>query len=114
MRSREESNLKTDALRHLADALSEDIVATLEPKLLAEERNDSAQRPPLAVAFEELLAEAKALARERATVAGFSREDTPGADVVTPLESLAREAPETFRYNQALATEFGPGRILPG
>jgi hypothetical protein len=48
MPSPEESSLKTDALRYLADALSEDIAATPEPKLLAEERDDSAQRPPLA------------------------------------------------------------------
>jgi hypothetical protein len=49
MRSREESSLKTDALRYLADALSEDIAATPEPKILTEERDDSAQRPPLAI-----------------------------------------------------------------
>jgi hypothetical protein len=105
MRSREESNLKTDALRNLADALSEDIAATPEPKILAEEKDDSAQRPPLAVAFEELLA--KALARERGTVPGWSRADTPGVDAATPLRSLVREAPETFRYNPALAAELG-------
>jgi hypothetical protein len=50
MRSREESSLKTDALRYVADALSEDIAATSEAKILAEERDDSAARPPLALA----------------------------------------------------------------
>ena len=59
--------MKTDALRYLADALSEDIAATPESKILAEERDDSAQRPQLALAFEEILADAKALARERGT-----------------------------------------------
>jgi hypothetical protein len=52
----EESSLKTDALRYLADALSEDIAATPESKILAEERDDSAQRPPLALGFEEFKA----------------------------------------------------------
>src|SRR5262249_44062159 len=79
MRSREESSLKTDVLRYLADALSEDIAATPEPKILAEERDDSAQRPPLALAFEEILADAKA---------------------------LARKVPENFGDSQAPATEF--------
>src|SRR6516164_9405947 len=68
MRSREEYSLKTDALRYLADALSEDIAGTPEAKILAEERDDSAQRPPLALAFEELVANAKAVARKRGTV----------------------------------------------
>src|SRR5215467_13108666 len=96
MQSREESSVKTDALRYLADALSEDIAATPEPKILAEERDDSAQRPPLVLAFEELLADAKALARKRGTVLGISRSDTPGADTGTPLETLLREVPENF------------------
>jgi hypothetical protein len=96
MRSREESSLKTDALRYLADALSEDVAATPESKILAEERDDSAQRPPLALAFDELLADAKALARKRGTVPGISRADTPGADTGTPLETLLREMPENF------------------
>ena len=87
MRSREESSLKTDALRYLADALSEDIAATPEPKILAEERDDSAQRPPLALAFEELLADAKALARKRGTVPGISRADTPVAETGAPPET---------------------------
>jgi hypothetical protein len=107
MRSREESILKTDALRYLADALSEDIAATPESNILAEERDDSAQRPTLACGFEELLAEAKALARERGTVPGTSRADTTGADVGTPLETFLREVPENFSNSQALATEFG-------
>ena len=42
MRSREEFSLKTDALRYLADVLSEDIAATPDPKILAEEGDDSA------------------------------------------------------------------------
>src|SRR5215471_15765499 len=84
MWSCEESSLKTDALRYLADALSEDIAATPEPKILAEERDDSAQRPPLALAFEELVADAKALARKHGTLPGISRADTPGADAGTP------------------------------
>src|SRR6516165_1579048 len=79
MRSREESSLKTDALRYLADALTEDIAATPEPKILAEERDDSAHRPPLALAFEELLTDAKALARKRGTLPGISRADTEQA-----------------------------------
>ena len=78
MPSREEYCLKTDALRYLADALSEDIAATPESKILAEERDDSAHRPPLALAFEELLADAKAPARNRGTVPGISRADTLG------------------------------------
>ena len=49
MPSREEYCLKTDALRYLADALSEDIAATPESKILAEESDDPAQRPPLAL-----------------------------------------------------------------
>jgi hypothetical protein len=43
----EESILKTDALRYLADAVSEDIAATPESQILAEETDDSAHRPPL-------------------------------------------------------------------
>jgi hypothetical protein len=106
MRSREESSLKTDALRYLADALSEDIAATPEPKILAEERDDSAQRPPLALAFEELLADAKTLARQRGTVPGISRADALGADAGTPLETLLQqEAPENFGDIQAPVTE---------
>src|ERR1700758_1610242 len=105
MRSREESHLKTDALRHLADALSEDIVATPEPKILAEERDDSAQRPPLALAFEELLADAKALARKRGTISRISRGVTPGAGTGTPLETLLQEVPENFGDRQAPVTE---------
>src|SRR5262249_48408068 len=57
----------------------EDIAATPEPKTLAEEWDDSAQRPPLALAFEELLADAKALARKRGTVPGISWADTEQA-----------------------------------
>jgi hypothetical protein len=87
----EESSLKTDALRYLADALSEDIAATPESKILAEERDDSAQRPPLALGFEELLADAKALARKRGTVPGISRADTLGAD----MGSSDSQAPAT-------------------
>src|SRR6516162_4808288 len=87
MRSREESSLKTDSLRYLADALSEDIAATPESKILAEERDDSAHRAPLTLAFEELLADAKALARNRGTVPGISRADKLGAEVGTPLET---------------------------
>src|SRR5215475_13354268 len=105
MRSREESSLKTDALRYLADALSEDIAATPEPKILAEGRDDSAQRPPLALAFEELLADAKALARKRGTVPGISRADTPGADTGMPLETLLREVPENFGHRAAPVSE---------
>src|SRR6516165_4266295 len=108
MRSREESSLKTDALRYLADALSEDIAATPEAKILAEERDDSAQRPPLALAFEELLANAKALARERGTDPGISRADTLGAEVGTPLETLLRRVPENFSDSQASVTKFDP------
>jgi hypothetical protein len=78
MPSRKESSL-TDALRYLADALTEDIAATPEPKILTEERDDSAHRPPLALAFEELLTEAKALARKRGNVPGISRADTEQA-----------------------------------
>src|SRR5262249_13957629 len=100
MRSREESSLKTDALRYLADALSEDIAATPESKVLAEERDDSAQRPPLALAFEELLADAKALARKRGTDPGISRVDTLGADTGT-LETLLWEVPKSFGDSQA-------------
>jgi hypothetical protein len=98
--------LKTDALRYLADALSEDIAATPESKILAEERDDSAQRPPVALAFEELLEDAKALARKRGTVPGIWRSDTLGADTAT-LESLLREAPQNFSNSQAHVTEFG-------
>jgi hypothetical protein len=87
----EESSLKTDALRYLADALSEDIAATPESKILAEESDDSAQRPPLALGFEELLADAKALARKRGTVPGISRADTLGAD----MGSSDSQAPAT-------------------
>jgi hypothetical protein len=105
MRSREESSLKTDALRYLADALSEDIAATPEPKILAEERDDSAQRPPLTLAFEELLADAKALARKRGTIPGISRADALSADAGTPLETLLQEAPENFGDSQAPVTE---------
>ena len=105
MRSREESSLKTDALRYLADALSEDIVATPESKILAEERDDSAQRPPLALAFEELLADAKAVARKRGTVPSMWGSDTLGADTGT-LETLLREVPENFGDSQAPVTEF--------
>jgi hypothetical protein len=105
MRSREECSLKTDALRYLADALSEDIAATPEAKILAEERDDSAQRPPLAVAFEELLADAKAIARKRGTVPGIWRSDTLGADAGT-LENLSREVPENFSDSQTPVTEF--------
>ena len=96
MPSREEYCLKTDALRYLADALSEDIAATPEPKILAEERDDSAQRPPFVLAFEEVVADAKALARKHGTLPGISRADTPGADAGTPLETLSRETPENF------------------
>jgi hypothetical protein len=96
MRSREESSLKTDALRYLADALSEDIAATPEPKILAEERDDSAQRPPFVLAFEEVVADAKALARQRGTLPGISRADALGAEAGTPLEALLREVPENF------------------
>src|SRR5215471_15952091 len=110
MRSREEPSLKTDALRYLADALSEDIAATPELKILAEERDDSAQRPPLALAFEELLADAKALARQRGTVPGISRADALSADTGTPRESLLREAPENLRDSQAPATEARSSR----
>jgi hypothetical protein len=105
MRSREESSLKTDALRYLADALSEDVAATPEPKILAEERDDSAQRPPLALAFEELLANAKALARKRGTVPGISRADALSADTGTPLETMSREAPENFGGRAAPSPE---------
>jgi hypothetical protein len=91
MRSREEYSLKTDALRYLADALSEDIAATPESQILAEERDDSAQRPPLALAFQELPADAKALARKRGTVPGISRADTLGAD----MGSSDSQAPAT-------------------
>src|SRR5262252_3065881 len=105
MRSREESSLKTDALRYLADALSEDIAATPEPKILTEERDDSAQRPPLALAFEELLADAKALGRQRGTVPGISRADALSADAGTPLETLLQEAPQNLRDSQAPVTE---------
>jgi hypothetical protein len=107
MPSREESILKTDALRYLADALSEDIVATPESKILAEERDDSAQRPTFARGFEELLANAKALARERGTVPGLSLTDTFGADAGTPLETFLGEVPENFSNSQAPVTEFG-------
>src|SRR6516162_9663786 len=106
MWSCEESYLKTDALRYLADALSEDIAATPEPKILAEERDDSAQRPPLALAFEELLADAKAHARKRGTVPGISRADAIGAATGTPLETLLREAPEDIGDSQAPVTEL--------
>jgi hypothetical protein len=106
MPSREESSLKTDALRYLADALSEDIAATPELKILTEERDDSAQRPPLALAFEEIVADAKALARQRGTVPGISRADALGAGAGTPLETLLREAPENFGDSQAPVTEF--------
>jgi serine/threonine-protein kinase len=106
MRSREESSLKTDALRYLADALSEDIAATPEAKILAEERDDSTQRPPLALAFEELLADAKALARKRGTVPTISRVDTLGADTGTPLETLLRRVPENFSDSQAPLADF--------
>jgi hypothetical protein len=82
--------LKTDALRYLADALSEDIAATL------------------ALAFEELLANAKALARERGTDPGISRADTLGADAGTPLETLLRRVPENFSDSQASVTKFDP------
>src|SRR5262249_38552958 len=102
--SRKESSLKTDALRYLADALSEDIAATPEPKILTEERDDSAQRPPLALAFEELLADAKALARKRGPVPGFSRADALGAGTGTPL-NLLQEAPENFGDSQAPVTD---------
>jgi hypothetical protein len=102
----EESSLKTDALRYLADALSEDIAATPESKILAEERDDSAHRPPLALGFAELLADAKALARKRGTVPGISRADTLGADAGTPLETLLREVPENLGDSQAPVTEF--------
>src|ERR1700747_138720 len=105
MRSREESSLKTDALRYLADALSEDIAATPEPKILAEERDDSAQRPPLALAFEELLANAKALARKRGTIPGISRADALSADAGTRLETLLQEAPQNLGDSQAPVTE---------
>ena len=88
--------MKTDALRYLADALSEDIAATPEPKILAEERDDSAERPPLVLAFEDLLADAKALARKRGTLPGISRADALSADTGTSRESLLREAPENF------------------
>src|SRR5215470_4413053 len=104
MRSREESSLKTDALRYLADALSEDIAATPEPKILAEERDDSAQR--LALAFEGVLADATALARKRRTLPGISQAVTPGADTGTPLETLVQEVPENFGDSQAPVTEF--------
>jgi hypothetical protein len=106
MRSREESIMKTDALRYLADALSEDIAATPESKILAEERDDSAQTPTLARGFEELLAEAKALAREHGTVPGTSRADTLGADAGTPPKTLLREVPENLGDSQAPVTEF--------
>src|SRR6516164_5462514 len=90
---------------YLADALSEDIAATPEPKILAEERDDSARRPPLALAFEELLADAKALARKRGTIPGISRADALSADAGTPLETLLREPPENFGDSQAPVTE---------
>jgi hypothetical protein len=106
MRSREEYSLKTDALRYLADALSEDIAATPEAKIVAEETDDSAQRPPLALAFGELLANAKALARKRGTVPGISRADTLCADAGTPLQTWLRE-PKNFDDSQAPVREFG-------
>jgi hypothetical protein len=99
MRSREESSLKTDALRYLADALSDDIAATPEAKILAEERDDSAQRPPLTLDFEELLTNAKALARKRGTVPSMWRSDTVGAGTGT-LKTLLREVPENFGDSQ--------------
>jgi hypothetical protein len=102
----EESSLKTDALRYLADALSEDIAATPESKILAEETDNSAHRPPLALAFEELLADAKALARNRGTVPGITRADTLGAEVGTPLDTLLREMPKNFSDSRAPVTEF--------
>jgi hypothetical protein len=106
MRSREEFSLKTDALRYLADALSEDIAATPEPKIVTEERDDSAQRPPLALAFEDLLADAKALARKRGTIPGISRADALGAGTGTRPENLLQEVPENFGDSQAPVTEF--------
>ena len=102
----EESSLKTDALRYLADALSEDIAATPDSKILAEETDDSARRPPLALAFEELLADAKALARNRGTAPGIPRADTLGADAGTRPEPLVREVPKNFSDSRAPMTSF--------
>jgi hypothetical protein len=109
--------LKTDALRYLADALSEDIAATPESKILAEERDDSARRPPFALAFEDLLVDAKALACKRGTVPGISRADTLGAD----MGSSDSQAPATqFDHlvdrnavlrNAARAAATGPERL---
>lgn len=105
MRSREESSLKTDALRYLADALSEDIAATPEAKILAEERDDSAQRPPLTLAFEELLADAKALARKRGSPRYLAGGHTKRGHGNTAGDLVA-EVPENFSDSQAPLAEF--------
>ncbi len=65
----EEVHLKPDALAHLADALTEDIVATPSHQLALEEIADARQSRELVLRFDDILAEASTAAGERPATA---------------------------------------------
>jgi peptidoglycan hydrolase-like protein with peptidoglycan-binding domain len=100
--------LDRDALDHLADALMEDIATASGDDLLAEVEEDFGDTGVLAVAFDEALAGAEALAlrqsREEAigNLADALREDIAAA----PLDALLREVAEDYGDERALAAEF--------
>jgi len=100
--------LKQDALSHLADALIEDIAAASEDILLAEAREDFGDSGALALAFDGLLAGAKALAPQPVRDVAFGNlADALCEDIAaTTPETLLAEAAEDYGDHRALAMEF--------
>jgi hypothetical protein len=100
--------LDHDLLDHLADALMEDITAASGDDLLAEVEEDFGDAGVLAVAFDEVLAGAEALAlRQSEEEAIGNLADALCDDIAAmPPEALLREAAEDYRDDRALVAEF--------
>jgi hypothetical protein len=114
MRGGKEPKVKPDALRHLADALGEDIANASEENHLAEAAEDFGERGALAVAFDEILAReilAGVTAPERqrsiAAVRVGNLADALSEDIAaTPQQALLNEAAEDFGDPRALQIDF--------
>ena len=104
--------MNQDALHHLADVLAEDIAALSGEDLLAEAAEDFGDARTLAVACEDILASARALATQRSREAAIADPIGNLADALrediaaTSPEALLKEAAEDYGDRHALAVAF--------
>ncbi len=107
----EEVQLKPDALAHLADALTEDIVATPSHQLAIEEIVDAGRSRELVFRFDDILAEAISSSSDRPAPLGsraiWNLADALCEDIAThPDETVLTEVSDGRSDDRSLAGKF--------